>query len=127
MAASSELLTQINTAVTGGDPYQFAGSLQAVIDTCRTWAAAENWAAFRPLADTLDDLLADRAPAAGDTPLATLITLARQVCVVLALMGDANGERDSGYFRASMAHARRLDAMTEGKLQLVELVDMVSG
>ena len=128
MTALSELLDQISTAVTDGDPYRFAGSLQTIINNSRTWAAEENWAAFRPLADALDDLLEARAPQAANlAALSTLITLARQVCVVLALMGDANGQRDTGFFRASLAHARRLDAMTEGKLQLVELVNMVSG
>jgi hypothetical protein len=128
MTAANELLAQINTAVTAGDPYQFAGGLQTVLKTCRNWAAEGDWAAFRPLADALDDLLEERSPQTADeTALAALITLARQVCVVLALMGDAGGERDTGFFRASMTHARRLDAMTEGRLQLVALVDMVSG
>ena len=128
MTAATELLARLNAAVTEGDPYQFAGELQTVINTCRNWAAAENWAAFRPLADALDDLLEERSQqAASDAALFALVTLARQVCVVLALLGDAGGERDTGYFRASMAHARRLDAMTEGKLRLVELVDMAGG
>lgn len=128
MTAAAELLAQLNTALTESDPYQFAGGLQTVIKTCRNWAAGGNWAAFRPLADALDDLLEERSPqAADDAALSALIVLARQACVVLALLGDAGGKRDTGYFRASMAHARRLDAMTEGKLHLVELVDMVDG
>jgi hypothetical protein len=116
----------MKAALVEGNPYLLAAGLQNMVNSGRTWAAEGNWSFFRPLADTVDDLLAARAQdMADDTALSTLITLARQVCAVLALLGDAGGIRDTGYFRASLAHARRLDAMTDNRLHLVDLVELV--
>jgi hypothetical protein len=53
--------------------------------------------------------------------------LAQQTAAVLALVGGSDGEQDSGYYRAALAHAERLDAMTEGVLRLVELVERIGG
>lgn len=126
MSDQKELVENYASALGERDPYGLARSLQASLNLYRTWAAEEKWSLFRPLADAIDDLLAAGEPAlADDEILARLITLSRQVCVILALMGDANGRRDNGFFRASLAHASRLDAMTDNKLQLVELVNLI--
>lgn len=126
MVDPTGLVVEMKAALVEGNPYLLAAGLQNMVNSGHTWAAEGNWSFFRPLADTVDDLLAARAPdMADDTALSTLITLARQVCAVLALLGDAGGIRDTGYFRASLAHARRLDAMTDNRLRLVDLVELV--
>ena len=60
-----------------------------------------------------------------DEQIAVLATLAQQVFAVLAIMGGSGGTRDSGYYRAPLAHAERLDAMTDGVLRLVDLVNLI--
>ncbi len=126
MFDTAKFLARITTELDEQSPYGLAASLQTMLETASSWAGAGRWASLRPLADAVDDLLAAYEPSlAGNEAVTGLVTLTRQVCMILALMGDSEGVRDSGYFRASMVHARRLDAMTEGRLNLVSLVDVI--
>ena len=61
----------------------------------------------------------------SDEQTATLAVLAQQVFAVLAIMGGSDGRRDSGYYRAPLAHAERLDAMTDSVFRLVDLVKLI--
>lgn len=116
-------------------PRAAADALKAIVEEARRRAEAGDFPSIRALADRADDAVEQVKAEAGyhwpagwhgsDKRLATLAMLAQQVFAVLAIMGGSDGERDSGYYRASLAHARRLDAMTEGTLRLVELVNLV--
>jgi hypothetical protein len=116
-------------------PQAAADALKAIVEEARRRAGAGDFLSIRDLADRADDVVEQVKAEAGlhlstgqhgsDKRLATLATLAQQVFAVLAIMGGSGGERDSGYYRASLAHARRLDAMTEGALGLVKLVNLV--
>jgi propanediol dehydratase large subunit len=116
-------------------PRAAADALKAIVEEARRRAEAGDFLSIRALADRADDAVEQVKAEAGlhrpagwhgsDKRLATLAMLAQQVFAVLAIMGGSDGERDSGYYRASLAHAQRLDAMTEGTLCLVELVNLV--
>jgi hypothetical protein len=116
-------------------PQAAADALKAIVEEARRRAGAGDFLSIRDLADRADDVVEQVKAEAGlhlppgqhgsDKRLATLAMLAQQVFAVLAIMGGSDGERDSGYYRASLAHAQRLDAMTEGALRLVELVNLV--
>jgi hypothetical protein len=119
-------------------PQAAANALKAIIEEARRRAAAGDFPPIRALADRADDAVEQVKAETGlylprraggrhgpDEHLAKLATLAQQTFAVLAHMGDSDGVRDSGYYRASRAHAERLDAMTEGVLRLVDLVNLI--
>lgn len=124
-------------------PWAAAAGLKAVLRQARRWAAGGDLHLLRPLADELDaavEQLDQTWPRSNEDPatsseaeqpsteiehLQSLAMLTRQVCVVLACLGDSQGVRDSGYWQAATAHAERLDAMTEHALDLVGLVNLV--
>jgi hypothetical protein len=125
----TQLIIDLSNALAARAPQRVADTLQTILGVCRSRAIEEDWAAIRPLADAADDLLAAQSYPAdeSESALAALTSLGQQLCLILALVGDSNGVRDSGYFRASMAHAERLDAATGGNLRLVELVELIRG
>jgi hypothetical protein len=108
-------------------PQAAAQALKAIVEEARGRAAAGDFSLIRGLADRADDAAEQVKLETGltDERLAALATLAQQVCAVLAIMGGSDGRRDSGYYRAPLAHAQRLDAMTDGVLRLVDLVNLI--
>jgi hypothetical protein len=110
-------------------PQAAADALKVIVEEARRRAAAGDFASIQDLADCADraveKLRANTGP--SDEHLATLSTLAHQVLALLAIMGGSDGRRDSGYYRAPLAHAERLDAMTEGAFRLVDLVNLIEG
>jgi hypothetical protein len=107
-------------------PRAAAGALKAIIEEARRRAARGDFPAIQRLADRADDAVEGIKEAGlAEERLAALATLAQQVFAVLAIMGGSDGRRDSGYYRAPLAHAERLDAMTGGALRLVDLVNLI--
>jgi hypothetical protein len=108
-------------------PQAAANALRAIIEEARCRAAAGDFLSIQRLADRADDAVEDWKAThnISDEPLATLATLAQQVFAMLAIMGGSDGQRDSGYYRGPLAHAQRLDAMTDGTLRLVDLVNLI--
>jgi hypothetical protein len=124
-------------------PQAAANALKAIVEEARCRAASGDFPSIRDLADRADDAveqvraeavlhrpaLALRQARVGrqelDERLALLANLAQQVLAVLAIMGGSDGRRNSGYYRAPLAHAERLDAMTEGAFRLVDLVNLI--
>lgn len=108
-------------------PQAAANALKAIIEEARRRAAAGDFILIRQLADRADDAVERAKVETGlpDERMAALAMLARQVFAVLAIMGGSDGRRDSGYYRAPLAHAERLDAMTDGVLRLVDLVKLI--
>ncbi len=113
-------------------PQAAADALKAIVATARDRVARgahRDFAFILSLADRADDAV-ERVKAQTGLPderLDSLAMLAQQIAAILALVGGSDGERDSGYYRAALAHAERLDAMTEGVLRLVELVERIGG
>jgi hypothetical protein len=122
-----ETLAQNLAAGLRTGPQAAADALKAIVTAARDRGAHGDFASILSLADRADDAVerVKAQTALPDERLDSLATLAQQAFAVLALVGSSGGERDSGYFRASLAHAERLDAMTEGALRLVELVERV--
>ncbi len=110
-------------------PQAAANALKAIVEEARCRAAAGDLRSIGDLADRADDAVAEVEAETGlpDDEIAALATLAQQVFAVLAIMGGSDGTRDSGYYRAPLAHAERLDAMTDGVLRLVDLVNLIGG
>lgn len=110
-------------------PQAAANALRAIIEEARSRAAAGDFISIRDLADRADDVIQEVKAETGlpDEQLASLAMLAQQVFAVLAIMGGSDGRRESGYYRAPLAHAERLDAMTGGVLRLVDLVNLIGG
>lgn len=108
-------------------PQAAANALKAIVEEARCRAAAGDFLSIRDLADRADDAIEGVKAETGlpDERLASLAMLAQQVFAVLAIMGGSDGRRDSGYYRAPLAHAERLDAMTDGVLRLVDLVNLI--
>ncbi len=108
-------------------PQAAANALKAIVATARDRVAHGDFVFILSLADRADDAVEQVRAQTGlpDERLDSLAMLAQQTAAVLALMGGSDGERDSGYYRAALAYAERLDAMTEGALRLVELVERI--
>ena len=108
-------------------PQPAADALKAIVEEARCRAAAGDFLLIRDLADRADEAVEEAKVKnrVSDENTATLAVLAQQVFAVLAIMGSSDGRRDSGYYRAPLAHAGRLDAMTEGVLRLVDLVNLI--
>jgi hypothetical protein len=108
-------------------PQAAANALKAIVEEARRRAAAGDFPSIQKLADRADDVVEQVRAEVGlpDVRLETLAMLAQQVFAVLAIMGGSDGRRDSGYYRAPLAHAKCLDAMTEGTLRLVDLVNLI--
>ena len=126
-APGDEALAEDLAAGLRTGPQAAADALKAIIATARSRAARGDFAAILSLADRADDAVEQVKAQTGlpDERLDSLAMLAQQTFAVLALVGGSGGERDSGYYRASLAHAERLDAMTESALRLVELVERI--
>jgi hypothetical protein len=122
-----EVLAQELAAGLRAHPQVAACALKAIVEEARRRAAAGHFHLIRGLADRADDAVeqvkAETGPA--DERLAALATLAQQIFAALAIMGGSDGSRDSGAYRAPLAHAQRLDAMTNGTLRLVDLVNLI--
>jgi hypothetical protein len=110
-------------------PQAAADALKAIVEEARCRAAAGDFLSVRDLADRSDDAVERVKAQTGlpDEQMVSLAMLAQQVFAVLAIMGNSDGRRDSGYYRAPLAHAERLDAMTNGALRLVDLVNLIGG
>jgi hypothetical protein len=110
-------------------PQAAADALKAIVEEARCRAAAGDFLSVRDLADCSDDAMERVKAQTGlpDEQMASLARLAQQVFAVLAIMGNSDGRRNSGYYRAPLAHAERLDAMTDGVLRLVDLVNLIEG
>ena len=108
-------------------PQAAANALKVIVEEARCGAAAGDFLFIQRLADRVDDAVEKVRAEVGlpDERLEALATLAQQVFAVLAVMDGSDGRRDSGYYRAPLAHAERLDAMTEGALRLVDLVNLI--
>lgn len=108
-------------------PQAAANALKAIVEEARRRAKVGEFSAIRSLADQADDAVENLKAETEfeEESLAVLAGLAQQVLAVLAIMGGSDGRRDSGYYRAPLAHAERLDAMTDGVLRLVELVNLI--
>ena len=108
-------------------PQSAADALKSIVEEARCRAAAGDYSLIRDLADRADEAVEQVRAEAGlqDERLATLATLSQQIFAVLAIMGGSDGRRNSGYYRAPMAHAERLDAMTDRVFRLVDLVNLI--
>jgi hypothetical protein len=124
-----EILAQYLAAGLRTHPQAAANALKAIVEEARCRAASGDFSLIRDLADRADDAVAAVKAETGfpDERLAALAMLSQQVLAVLAIMGGSDGRRNSGYYRAPLAHAERLDAMTEGVLRLVDLVNLING
>jgi hypothetical protein len=109
------------------NPQAAANGLKAIVEEARRLARIGDYAAIRRVADHADSAVEMVKAETGfeEESLAMLASLAQQVLAVLAIMGGSDGRRDSGYYRAPLAHAERLDAMTDGVLRLVDLVNLI--
>ena len=127
MADTIERLAEQLAGALAQDPEGAAWALHAIVCEACQLAGRGDFALVLALADRCDDAIQRARTATGlpQEPLSNLAMLAHEVCAVLALVGSSHGRRDSGYYQASLAHAQRLDAMTEGALRLVELVNAV--
>jgi hypothetical protein len=124
-----EVLAEQLAAGLGAGPQMVANALKAIVEEARFRAAGGDFLSVRDLADRSDDAV-ERVKAQTGLPdehMASLATLSQQVFAVLSIMGNSDGRRDSGYYRAPLAHAERLDAMTDGVLRLVDLVNLIEG
>lgn len=110
-------------------PQAAANALKAIVEEARFRAAAGDFRSIRDLADRADGAIEGVKAEIGlpDERMASLAMLAQQVFAVLAIMGGSDGQRDSGYYKAPLAHAERLDAMTGSVLRLVDLVNLIGG
>ena len=126
-APGDEALAEDLAAGLRTGPQAAADALKAIVAAARGRVALGDFAFILSLADRADDAVEQvkAQPGLPDERLDSLAMLAQQTAAVLALVGGSGGERDSGYYRASLAHAERLDAMTEGALRLVELVERI--
>jgi hypothetical protein len=108
-------------------PQAAADALKGIVEEARCRAAAGDFLSVGDLADRADDAVEGVKAETGmpDERLASLAMLAQQIFAVLAIMGGSDGRRDSGYYRAPLAHAERLDAMTDGVLRMVDLVNLI--
>ena len=108
-------------------PQPAADALKSIIEEARCRAAAGDYRLVGDLADRADEAVEQVRAETGlpDGRLATLAALSQQIFAVLAIMGGSDGRRTSGYYRAPLAHAERLDAMTDGVLRLVDLVNLI--
>ena len=108
-------------------PQAAADALKAIVAAACSRVAHGDFAFILSLADRADDAVEHFKVQIGlsDERLDSLAMLAQQTFAVLALVGGSGGERDNGYYRAALAHAERLDAMTEDALRLVELVERI--
>jgi len=124
-----EILAEQLAAGFRAHPQAAANALKAIVEEARCRAAAGDLRSIRDLADRADDALEGVKAETGlpDEQLASLAVLTQQVFAILAIMGGSDGRRDSGYYRAPLAHAERLDAMTDGVLRLVDLVNLIDG
>jgi hypothetical protein len=120
------LIKQLAASLSAG-PQAAGHALKTIVEEARRRAAHGDFSSIRHLADRADDAVEQVKGETGfqDERLAKLATLAQQTFAVLAILGGSDGQRDSGYFRASLAHAERLDAMTDGALGLVDLVNLI--
>ncbi len=102
-------------------------ALGAILQETRRRAVAGDFSLIRELADRADDVVERVRVETGlpDERLTALATLTQQVMAILAILGGSDGRRDSGHYRASLAHAERLDVMTDGALRLVDLVNLI--
>jgi hypothetical protein len=124
-----EVLAEQLAAGLSARPQMAVDALKAIVEEARCRAAGGDFLSVRDLADRSDDAV-ERVKAQTSLPdehMASLARLAQQVFAVLAIMGNSDGRRDSGYYRAPLAHAERLDAMTDGVLRLVDLVNLIEG
>jgi hypothetical protein len=124
-----EVLVEQLTAGFYTHPQAAANALKAIVEEARCRAANGDFRSIRDLADRADNAV-ERVRAETDMPdehMASLAMLAHQVFAVLAIMGGSDGRRDSGTYRAPLAHAERLDAMTDGVLRIVDLVNLIGG
>ena len=122
------LVEQLAAGLSPG-PQMAADALKTIVEEARFRAAGGDFLSVRDLADRSDDAV-ERVKAQTGLPdehMASLARLAQQVFAVLAIMGDSDGRCDCGYYRAPLAHAERLDAMTDGVLRLVDLVNLIEG
>lgn len=110
-------------------PQAAANALKVIVEEARCRAAAGDFLLVGHLADRADDAVEAVKAETGlpDERLAALAELAQQILAVLAIMGGSDGRRDSGYYRAPLAHAERLDVMTDGVFHLVDLVNLIGG
>jgi hypothetical protein len=124
-----EVLAEQLAAGLSTHPQMAADALKAIVEEARCRAAGGEFLSIRDLADRSDDAVERVRVQTGlpDEHLASLATLSQQVFAVMAIMGNSDGRRDSGYYRAPLAHAERLDAMTDGVLRLVDLVNLIGG
>jgi len=129
MYQDDEILVKQLAAGLRAHPQMAANALKAIVEEARCRAAAGDFPFIRDLADRADDAVEEVKVETGlpDECLAGLAELAQQVLAMLAILGGSDGRRDSGYYRAPLAHAERLDAMTDGVLRLVELVNLIGG
>jgi len=127
IAPQDEVLVEQLAAGLQAGPQAAADALKAIVEEARRRAACGDFPPIRALADRADDAVEQVKAQTGlpDEPSASLAMLAQQTFAVLALVGDSNGRRDSGAYRASLVHAERLDAMTGGVLRLVDLVNLI--
>ena len=122
-----EMLAERLAAGLRTHPQPAADALKSIVEEAHCRAAAGDYSSIRDLADRADEAVEQVRAEAGlpDERLATLAMLSQQIFAVLAIMGGSDGRRNSGYYRAPLAHAKRLDAMTDGVFRLVDLVNLI--
>lgn len=109
-------------------PQLVADTLKAVRVVAERLVLEGRFADVTGFADRLDAAVEEARKEGDISPSAemeTMTMLCQNTFAILAIMGQSEGKRDSGGFRASLAHAERLDASTGGVLRLVELVEMI--
>lgn len=108
-------------------PQPAADALHSIVGEARRRAASGDFFLIRDLADRADQAVEQVRAETGfpDERLAMLAALSQQIFAVLAIMGGSDGRRNSGYYRAPLAHAERLDVMTDGVFRLTDLVNLI--
>ncbi len=114
-------------AIAAGDPILIARCTKDVVETARQLVGNGQWFEIEEISTAVDTVLAT-ARANGNLPtnkLKLLADLTQQTLAVLQFLAHTHGDRRTGQFIAARTQAKRLDKMTNNRLQLVSLVELL--
>ena len=118
---------ELTSAITGRDPKCLAAAIKNLADEGKQLIKAEDWSALAELTTSADTALQNARSkgelAAGNLTL--LADMAQQMLAVFSFAAQSNGDPQTGYFRAALTHARRLDTMTGGQFRLEAIVNQI--
>lgn len=124
---TEEIAIEIAAAITAQAPQQLAQIIKSIIDRAQHKINQGDWAGLQNLGAATDAAFqhARDENLLTEPPLALLADMGQQMLVVLTFAAQSQGNSQTGYYRAALTHARRLDAMTQGQLGLELLVESI--